>query len=161
LRQAKRAVQFAKLRAATSQEEAEAAVAPLKAALEAEQTKLAELKEQLGHCVLTAPRDGLVIYHVPEQARCGIGSRQSIVAQGEAVSEGQVLSNLPDLSRLQVVARVPEALVSRLRPVQGRFKPETAQQAKIMIDAFPNTLLRGHVQSVASKSDPPDFLNPD
>jgi multidrug efflux pump subunit AcrA (membrane-fusion protein) len=160
LRQAKRAVQLAKLQAATAREQAEAAVAPVKAALIAEQTKLAELKEQLGHCILTAPKDGLAVYNVPEQARWGIG-RSTAIAVGEAVREGQVLITLPDLSRFQVVTRVHESLVGRLRPVQGRFKPETAQQATIVADAFPSKVLRGHVQSVASKPEAGDFLSAD
>src|SRR5207302_676820 len=133
-------------------------VVPAKAALEAEQTRLAELKEQLAHCILTAPKDGLAVYNVPEQARWGIG-RSGSIAVGEAVREGQVLITLPDLSRFQVVAKIHDSLVGRLRPVQGRFKPDTAQQAKIVVDAFANKVLRGHVQSVASKADSGDFLS--
>jgi HlyD family secretion protein len=57
----------------------------------------------------------VVVYFVPEQSRFGTGSRQSIIAQGEPVSEGQKLMRIPDLTKMQVSTRVHEAMVSRIR----------------------------------------------
>src|SRR5262249_435642 len=111
--------------------------------------------------ILTAPCDGLVVYKVPEQARWGIGTGSSVVVVGESVREGQVLMTIPDLTRFQVVTKVHEAQVSRIRPVQGRFGTGTAKQAKVMVDPFPDKVLRGHVQSVAFKAETPSFLSED
>ena len=53
----------------------------------------------------------MVVYYVPEQARFGGGSQQSIVAQGEPVREGQKLMQIPDLKHMLVNTKVHEALV--------------------------------------------------
>jgi hypothetical protein len=57
----------------------------------------------------------MVVYFVSEQSRFGGGSQNSIVAQGEPVREGQNLMRIPNLKKMQVVARVHEAMISRIR----------------------------------------------
>jgi HlyD family secretion protein len=64
---------------------------------------------------IVAPQDGMVVYFVPEQSKGGIGSVQSVVAQGEPVREGQKLMRIPNLSKMVVNARVHEAMVSKLK----------------------------------------------
>lgn len=80
-----------------------------------EKDKYEELKEEIRKCTLTAPADGMVVYYIPQQSRSGSGSRQTTIAQGEPVTEGQKLMQIPDLSRMLVNTRVHEALVSRVR----------------------------------------------
>jgi HlyD family secretion protein len=83
--------------------------------LEQEREKLKEIQEQIRICHIRAPQDGLVVYYTPEQSRFGGGSQQSIVAQGEPVREGQKLMRIPNLRKMQVVARVHEAMISRIK----------------------------------------------
>jgi multidrug efflux pump subunit AcrA (membrane-fusion protein) len=81
----------------------------------AEKSKAEEIEEEIQKCRITAPQDGMVVYFVPEQTRGGSGSRQSIIAQGEPVSEGQRLMRIPDLRRMVVNTKVHEAAVSRVK----------------------------------------------
>lgn len=119
---------------------------------EQELARLNDIKEQIKLCEIRAPQDGLVVYYVPEQSRWGGGSRQSIIAQGEPVVEGQKLMRIPNLSNMQVKAKVHEALVSRVRP---------GQPAKVRVDALPEKEFRGTVKSVATVADQGDWMSTD
>ena len=80
-----------------------------------ENDKLTELREQLAACKLVAPQNGMVVYYKdPNVGRFGGGS-QGLIAVGEQVKEGQKLIRIPDLARMQVVAKIHEALVARIR----------------------------------------------
>jgi multidrug efflux pump subunit AcrA (membrane-fusion protein) len=86
-----------------------------------EQAHYEEIEEVIRKCTIVAPQDGLIVYYIPDQARWGGGSQQSIIAQGEPVREGQKLIRIPDLQHMVVNTRIHEALVSR---VHGeRFTP--------------------------------------
>jgi multidrug efflux pump subunit AcrA (membrane-fusion protein) len=74
-----------------------------------------EIEEQLRACTLTAPQDGIVVYHVSDQSRSGSGAQQGIIAQGEPVREGQVLMHIPDLKHMEVETHVHEAVVAHIR----------------------------------------------
>lgn len=78
-------------------------------------SKYDELEEEIEKCVLRAPADGLVVYYVPAQSRWGSGSKQTVIAQGEPVSEGQKLLQIPDLKHMLVNTRVHEAMVGRVK----------------------------------------------
>ena len=108
-------------------------------------------KGEIEKCVLFAPQDGLVVYYVPEQTRMGGGSRQSIIAQGEPVMEGQKLIRIPDLSKMVVNTKVHEAMVSRL---------QAGQKAVARVDAFPERTLRAHIKSVATVASQQDWFRP-
>src|SRR5439155_21214858 len=71
-------------------------------------------------CLIYAPQDGIVVYYVPEQSRMGMGNKQSVIAQGETVSEGQKLMQIPDLSKMIVNTKIHEAMVARVRGEQWR-----------------------------------------
>jgi HlyD family secretion protein len=73
-----------------------------------------EIMAEIKKCTVYSPQDGLVVYNVTDQSWRSSSSQQ-VVAQGEAVKEGQKLMRIPDLSRMQVEAKVHEAMVSRLR----------------------------------------------
>jgi multidrug resistance efflux pump len=116
---------------------------------EQEAARLADLEEERKNCVLTAPRDGFVIYYVPEQARFGSGAGIGIVAVGEPVREGQRLMQVCDLKRMQVRTRIHEALISRVR---------RGQKATVRVDAFPDKRLSGAVGQVATVASQQDWL---
>jgi len=97
------------------------------AALELEQTKLERLATQLERCVITAPKDGLVIY-----ANTRNRDRETEIKNGAKVSEGKTILQLPNLAKMRVDVEVHEAKVDRIRPgmparirVQGREFPGT------------------------------------
>src|SRR5262249_8625762 len=130
---AKRGLETAKLQSSGRVTKAEADIAAAKAAYEAERGRLEAAKEELAGCTVTAPSEGLLVYYVPEQSRFGSGGAL-VVAQGEPVREGQKLAQIVDLSRMQVLTRVHEAMVSRLNK---------GQNATVRVDAFPNKAMSG------------------
>jgi multidrug efflux pump subunit AcrA (membrane-fusion protein) len=123
-----------------------------KSIYEQERDRAKQIQEEIDKCMICAPRDGMVVYVVPEQARWGGGPQQSIVAQGEPVREGQKLMYIPDLAKMQVVIRVPEALVAHVRP---------DMPAVVRVDAFPTVVLRGRVSQVAARPTERDWLTAD
>jgi multidrug resistance efflux pump len=114
--------------------------------------KVKDINEEIKKCKIYSPQDGMVVYFIPEQARFGGGSQQSIVAQGEPVREGQKLMQIPDLKHMLVNTKVHEAMVSRVH---------AGQPAVVRIDAFPDRVFAGHVDSVATISSQQDFWAPD
>jgi HlyD family secretion protein len=111
-----------------------------------------DIEAEIVKCKITAPQDGLVVYFIPDQARFGGGSQQSIVAQGEPVREGQKLMQIPDLKHMLVNTKVHEALVSRVHP---------GQPAAVRVDSAPDRKLRGHVESVSTVAAQQDWLSAD
>lgn len=170
--------------------------------LKQEVEKLADIDNQIQECRIDAPQDGMVVYYVSEQSRFGGGSQNSIVAQGEPVREGQNLMRIPNLQKMQVVARVHEAMISRIRSDEFESKgiadaftawahfsrhvvPQLSilrsdaiealnetihkqdlnrisvgQPARVRVDAYSDTPLKGHVRSVATVASQ-DFFSSD
>ncbi len=97
----------------------EAAAAKLRserAALELEKDRLERMEEQLKHCIITAPKKGMVVYaNEPSRHRFG-GSQQDQIEEGAMVREGQALLRLPDLSQMQVKVTIHESRVDQIRP---------------------------------------------
>src|SRR5262249_16794561 len=97
--------------------------------------------EQIRACTLTAPHDGIVVYHVSDQSRSGSGAQQGIVAQGEPVREGQVLMHIPDLNHMEVETQVHEAVLAHVRGEEEESTGfSTCLQAGLL--AAPNLLSR-------------------
>jgi multidrug efflux pump subunit AcrA (membrane-fusion protein) len=111
-----------------------------------------DFQKEIKKCKLYAPRDGIVVYVVPEQARWGAGSRQSIVAQGETVSERQKLMKIPNLEKMQVNIKIHEALYASVHK---------GQSALIKIEALHDKVFHGMVESVATVDSKQDFLSAD
>src|SRR5262249_30529341 len=120
--------------------------------------RLPEIEEQIKACKIVAPKDGWVVYYVPEQARKRF--EHAIVAQGEPVREGQKLLQIPDLTRMVVNTRVPEGLVHHLHNAKPGDQANW-QRATIQVDAFPGKILQGHVQSVDTRPANQDFFASD
>lgn len=160
VRMARRALEKITLEAATRKDNAEAAIAPRKAAVDAESARLAELNEQLGLCTLTAPHDGMVLFQASERGRIGLG-REPITAEGEPVSEGQVLLSVVDLGKMQLVARIHEASIHYVSPGPGGVRPAMPQPAKVTIDALPGKAINGQVQAVSAVPKAADWFAAD
>jgi multidrug resistance efflux pump len=117
-----------------------------------ELSRFKEIEDEIRKCKIYAPQDGMVVYYVPEQARGGGGAQQAIVAQGEPVREGQKLMQIPDLRAMLVNTKVHEALVSRV---------SSGKPARVRVDSFPDLVLPGHVEVVATVSSQQDFFSAD
>jgi RND family efflux transporter MFP subunit len=159
LQQAQADLATAKVRAAGARDQAGAHVVAARAALDAENARLAELKEDVARTRLTAPMDGIVLYVTPEASR--FGAAASTVAVGEPVRDGQKLLRVADLGKLQVKVRVHESQVSRLRPAKDGDDKARGQAALIRIDAFPDRTLPGHLRSLAAVADARDWAAAD
>jgi HlyD family secretion protein len=113
---------------------AEAKVRTARAALTLETARLRDLESDIANCKMVAPRDGQVVFHVPEQTR--FGTLQVIVAPGEPVREKQKLLSIPDLAKMQVHTRIHEALIPLVC---------LDQTASVRVDAFPTQAFTGKV----------------
>jgi multidrug resistance efflux pump len=122
-----------------------------KSIYEQELSKYKEIEDEIKKCRLYAPQEGLVVYYVAEQTRWGVG-RQSVVAQGEMVTENQKLMQIPDLKHMFVNTKVHEALVSRVHK---------GQPAMVRVDAMADRHLPAHVESVANTASQQDFFAAD
>ncbi|GIW80284.1 MAG: hypothetical protein KatS3mg105_2091 [Gemmatales bacterium] len=125
-----------------------------RAIYEQEVKRYEEIEAEIAKCTIHAPRDGLVVYYVPQQSRRGIGSNQSIIAQGEPVMERQKLMQIPDLTKMIVDTKIHEALISRI-------PQDVKLPAVIRVDAFPDRTFRGHVMSVATVASQAHWLMSD
>ncbi len=79
-----------------------------------QKAKYDDLVLQIKQCEIRSPSSGVLVYYVPEQAMRGVGSNQSIIAQGEPVQYGQKMMSIPDLTHMQVNLRIHEAFIGHM-----------------------------------------------
>ena len=79
-----------------------------------EKEKLKDIEDQIKECKVYAPQEGMIVYFKQESQRFG-GTPQGLIEQGAQVKEGQKLLRIPNLRRMQVVTKVHEAMVNRIR----------------------------------------------
>jgi RND family efflux transporter MFP subunit len=160
LAEADLALRKAKLQAEAKLKQSEADKETKEFIYNQELSRKLEIEAEIDKCTVRSPQDGLVVYYVPEQVKGGGGAQQSIVAQGEPVREGQKMLQIPDLSRMLVNVRVPEALVSHLHSADAE-DPSNWQAASIKVDAFPSRMLKGHVKFVDTVASIQDWFASD
>jgi len=97
-----------------------------------DEEKLKSLEDQLSKCVIYAPTSGQVVY-------ANLPTGDPLIAEGKLVRERQVIIRLPDPKRMQVVARINESRIDKLK---------VGMPSKIRLDAFPKNVLTGVVRSV-------------
>jgi RNA polymerase sigma factor (sigma-70 family) len=119
------------------------------AAADLELAQLEDIKDQIKKCTIKAPKDGRVYYYIPERTRAN--EVAPILAVGEPVREGQKLMQIPDLDNMLASIRVPEALVTSLHEEDKTRRKW--QAALIEVDAYPKTVLKGHVKLVDAVAD--------
>jgi multidrug efflux pump subunit AcrA (membrane-fusion protein) len=103
---------------------------------ERELTRRTYLHEQIAHCKIVAPRDGLAIYYVPERS----WRRPGLPAAGQQVKEGQRLLSLFDPAQMLIRAQLHESQIGRVC---------LGQAAHVRIDAFPERTYFGRVSRLA------------
>jgi multidrug efflux pump subunit AcrA (membrane-fusion protein) len=129
----------------------ESARSTTKSVYDQQEDKKKDIEDEITKCTLRAPQDGLVVYYIAESTKWGQG-RQAIIAQGENVTEGQKLMQIPDLNHMLVNTKVHEAMVSHV---------SKGQRAKIRVDALPGRTLSGFVKEVKNVASPDSWLASD
>ena len=97
--------------------------------------KLALIEEQIEKCTIRAPAAGRVVY-ANEAKQWG---KEIVIEPGTVVHEHQVLIRLPDLSKMQIKAKINEAAVAMV---------QEGMPARIHLDALKDVELTGSVQKV-------------
>jgi HlyD family secretion protein len=117
------------------------------AALDQEKARLDKLQDQLKHCVITAPQNGMVVY-ANDQSRSRYSSQQSSqVEEGAMVRDRQTLVRLPDLSNMQVKVTVHETKIEQIRP---------GLPARVLIQGRE---FQGRVLSIANQPEPGSWFS--
>ncbi len=117
---------------------------------ELEKGKELKLEKQIAACTLTAPIDGLVVY-ANDPGR-GFGSTQPQIEEGATVRERQKIISIPDITKMQVNAKVHESQIDK---VAAQMK------SLIRVDAFADQVLNGTVLDLAPLPDPGNFFSSD
>lgn len=116
-----------------------------------------ELKEQVEYCTIRAIAPGLVIYGEGGSGDAYRAMRRGgsggIIAEGEVVYEGQTIISMPDTAAMIAEVGVHETEVDKVRP---------GEPVQVVMDAFPDKILRGEVYEVAPLPDQQrGWMNPD
>jgi HlyD family secretion protein len=123
-----------------------------KAVFDQQEALYKDLLYQIEQCRVKAVHTGIVVYAIPEQSMRGMGSSQSIIAQGEPVAFGQKMMSIPDLSHMLVNLRVHEAFINHMR---------SGLPTTVKVEAVSGKTLKGHVKSVANVAAAQDWMSPD
>jgi HlyD family secretion protein len=137
--QAKLKLERTTARAKAQQAQAEADKRAKAATKELEIERQNGIADEIKHCTLVAPSDGMLVYYVPATGR--FGGSTPLIAPGETVREGQKLMRVVGLKQFAVATRVHESMVSAVR---------VGQVAQVRVDALPDKLLRGKVQKISA-----------
>ncbi|MFZ5830340.1 MAG: efflux RND transporter periplasmic adaptor subunit [Planctomycetota bacterium] len=113
---------------------------------EREQKELKEIEEQITKCTIRAPVAGKVVL-----AHLHHNDHSHMVAPGEQTVQNRVLVRLPDPSRMQVKAKIPEECIALVRPEMS---------TTIYVEAFPREVLRGKVLKVNEFPQEPTWFEP-
>jgi RND family efflux transporter MFP subunit len=120
-----------------------------KATRNLEMSKELKLRKQIEKCKMFAPGDGLIVY-ANEQNR--FGSNQPLIEEGATVRERQRIFSLPDISQMRVNTKVHESMVDRVH---------SGLKGRIRVDAFPQQVLTGTVDTIQPLPDPNSFFSSD
>jgi HlyD family secretion protein len=127
---------------------AEASMRATDSKFKLEESKLQQIRDQIEKCTIHAPRDGMVIYASDRDRR---GRSDSVeIKEGALVRLRQVIIQLPDLTHMQVRAKVHESMIERVKK---------EQRVNIRIDALPNLTMHGSVQTINNQPEPGSWMS--
>ena len=139
--------------------QAQAKLSSAQQQLNHQEERVRELEQQIQFCTMRAKAPGLVIYGSGDSGdafrmmRGRGGGSSGIIAEGEAVYEGQTLISMPDTAAMVAEIGVHETEVDKVR---------AGQAATIVMDAFPDQILAGEVLEVAPLPDQSrSWMSPD
>ncbi|MFO7973963.1 MAG: efflux RND transporter periplasmic adaptor subunit [Candidatus Hydrogenedentota bacterium] len=113
--------------------------------------KLEKIEVQIEKTKIYAPADGLVVYAT--SGRGGWRGNDEPLQEGQMVRERQELINLPTGSSFMAEVEVHETSLTKIRP---------GLPVRITVEAFPEKVYRGRVETVAPLPDARSaWLNPD
>lgn len=118
-------------------EEARSTELAKRSALLLGQAQQSKLQAQIAKCKLYAPADGLITYVNDDRMRPG--SEQPLIEEGALVRERQPIIRMPDVSQMQVIARIDESQIKGIVP---------GDPARVQVDAFPAQEFEGTVAYV-------------
>lgn len=98
--------------------------------------KLTQIQTQIEKCIIKAPTSGQVVYANDPRNTTG----EPFIAEGKLVRERQVIIRLPDPRRMQVLARINESRVDKVK---------VGMHVRIKVDAFPGNEMQGTVREVS------------
>jgi RND family efflux transporter MFP subunit len=102
---------------------------------------LERAQRNLAALTLTSPVDGLIMLQTNSRARTSVmGGSAPIFKEGDRAWAGAVISELPDLTTIEVHAPVEEA---------DRGKLEPNQSVTLRVDAVPDRELKGRVGTIS------------
>ena len=111
-----------------------------------QEKRFKKVQKQLDMCTIRAPQDGFVVYNVE-------GRRSQPIEIGTKVYYRQILMKLPDVSVMEVIAKIHESVVDQVKE---------GQRALVTIDALPNQVFQGRVTKISLMPDSQNrWLNPD
>ncbi|MDB4331474.1 efflux RND transporter periplasmic adaptor subunit [bacterium] len=110
--------------------------------LELERKELSEIEEQINRCHITAPVRGQVVYEHNRRS----SSSSVLIEEGTPVRERQTIINLPDPSKMKVIAKVHESRIGLIT---------SGQIAQLRLDSLPDIPLTGKVIEVSEYPLPP------
>jgi len=161
LDESERGMRKAAIEARSNLAQKEAARKTAESIYQQELSRKQEIEAEIAKCKVLAPQDGLVVYYVPEQVRGGGGTQQSVVAQGEPVREGQKMIQIPDLTKMLVTVKVPEAFVAHLNNPDPKNPTAERQKAQIKVDSYSKDSLQGHILAVDTVASTQDWFASD
>ena len=116
-------------------------------AFEEAKIRVKQAESLLQRCKLLAPGNGMLVY-ANNPNRSG-GGLESVIEEGAVVHDGQKILSVVDLTEpMRIIAKVPESTVEQVKP---------GQAVRVKVEAIPNEVLSGTVQSVAPFVDPEAF----
>jgi RND family efflux transporter MFP subunit len=121
-----------------------------KATWELEVSKEKKLEKQIAACELRAPNDGLVVY--ANDPNRSFMSNQPQIEEGATVRERQKIFSLPDISRMQVNAKIHETETYKIAP---------GLKATVRVESFADQELAGTVVDIAPLPDPSSWFSSD
>ncbi|MBI3864178.1 MAG: hypothetical protein HY290_20025, partial [Planctomycetia bacterium] len=145
----KRELERAELKAKAALAKYEADLKAAQRTFEVEKSKYDKVEEQIKLCKIYAKRDGMVVY-VNTRAGGFRGSTEPLIYEGAKVKERQPIINLPDVTDMQVNARIHESKIAMVH---------IGLPATIHLDAQAGETYHGEVSMVSLVSSSGNWPN--
>lgn len=138
--------------AASKLAQSEARLRSAQAQFSVQSRNLDDLEKQMEKCIIRAEKTGLVVYGGNRDSMAYYGGQEQI-REGATVRERQAIITIPDMTRMGVNVKIHESYIKKIKK---------GQQARITLDAFPDSVLEGEVITVGVLPDSQNrWMNPD
>ncbi|MGC4007330.1 MAG: efflux RND transporter periplasmic adaptor subunit [Pirellulales bacterium] len=128
-------------------ESAEAKMAADENSYKLEQSKLQLIENQIAKCRVVSPVAGKAVY---ANVQGGRGQSEVLIQEGTMIRERQPVIRIPDLGKMQVMAKINEARIGYV---------SNGQRASVRLEAFPDVVLPGRVTRVDENPIPMSWMS--